>query len=87
MEIVVTNHAVQRFRQRHFKAFDWPEEQIRKTLESVVKHGKVKKRCPGKVNEVVFQGLAIRMAHSKNKIIVITFLGNSTYQKWYRKVG
>lgn len=87
MDIIVTNHAIKRFRQRHFKAYDWPEEQIRKTLEAIAKHGEVKKCCPGKVNEVIFQGLIIRTSCSKNKTIVITFLGNRTYQKWYRKVG
>lgn len=86
-EINVSNHAIKRFKERCFYCFDWTDERIRKTLESVARHGKVLKKCPGNAYEVVFQGMIVRITYSGNRVVVITYLGNRTYQKWYRKVG
>ncbi len=86
-EIKVSNHAVERFRQRCFKCYDWPEEKIRKRLETIAQKGKVIKRCPGNAYEVMFENMVIRTAFSVNKLVVITCLGPRAYQNWHRKVG
>lgn len=86
-EIIVSNHAVERFRQRCFSYYDWPEEKIRKKLITIARKGKVTKKCPGNAYEVVFEDMIIRTTLSNGQLIVITCLGPRAYRDWYRRVG
>ncbi len=86
-EIKVSDHAVERFKQRCFKCYNWPEEKIRQRLETIARKGKVIKKCPGNAFEVMFENMIIRTAVNNDKVVVITCLGSKSYRNWYRKAG
>ncbi len=86
-EIIVSDHAVERFKQRCFKCSNWPEEKIRKRLETIAQKGEVIRKCPGNAREVMFENMIIRTAISNGRVIVVTCLGSKAYRNWYRKAG
>lgn len=86
MKIIVTNHAIERYRQRFFD-FSKLNGEIRILLKEVAQKGKyieIRPVADGKCLEVRYKGISIVIVQKKNRIVIITCLGNMSYRKWMK---
>lgn len=85
MEVKVTKHAIQRYRERSGrKATDTKE--IAAALKATALRGKTVGHKVGGAHEIKYQGLHIIAINKDNVITILTCLGNSRYRNWSRRV-
>lgn len=84
-EIIITPHAIQRYKERSYTSETLPDEQINKTLSLIARKGSVTRRCPGGSYEMTYNGDAIVAIIKEPQIKVLTFLGNKQYRQWFQK--
>ncbi len=85
MLINVSSHAIKQFHRKNF-AKEVTDEDARDLLFTIAKHGKIVHKRPDRAVEIVHRYGAIAAKINHNSIVVITYLGDSQYQKWFRKV-
>lgn len=84
MDIHISKHAVNRYRNRLFD-YTSSEDDILNILMEIVKRGKRVgwRLSSGRVHmEMKHHGVSIVIMKSKDKIVVITCLGEDVYRKW-----
>lgn len=83
--IIVKYHAVEQYRKRAFASPNLTDQEIKNFLVNIVLNGTIKNRRPGEeIYKVSYQGHAVVLKISPNKKEIITYLGNETYQLWYK---
>lgn len=86
MQTIVTLHAIEQYRRRSFSNIS--DNDILTLLSAVARKGKKESRRPPydqQIFKVSLQGHAIVAKYSRDRIIVITYLGNKKYQSWYQR--
>lgn len=84
--IIVTDHAIERFKERVFTSREIKDEEVIKRLQTVVKKGEVIRKEPGNANRVKFENVFIITANDKEgNSVVLTCLGDLKYVSWYTK--
>jgi len=86
MDILVTKHAIRRYRERLFD-YSSSDKQIENLLVKVAKEGKQVGARPGSSGdcfEVKHNDLSIVLAIDTQHSAVLTCLGNSGYRKWVK---
>lgn len=86
MEIYVSKHAIQRYRERLFD-FHSAQETIESILsEAAIKGSRIFVRPSdhGGVFEIKFRNFYLVINDGKNKLTVITCLGDKRYRKWLK---
>lgn len=95
MRIIVKRHVIDQYRNKTFYGFR-ADNDIYQLIKRIIAEGTCVGRRPGKnTYKIGHQGLAVVARYYKDKIVVITFLGDEKYQRWYthqevrprRKVG
>jgi hypothetical protein len=84
MEVLVSDHAIERYRKRTFK-WHLSDKQIKMILTDVARQGTIQRRRPGNAWEIVHNGISIVAEVNSNSIAVITCLGDTEYRKWAKK--
>jgi hypothetical protein len=84
VEIIVTDHSIEKYRKRTFK-WHLSDKQIKMILTNIAKNGTIRARRPGNVWEVVHNGISIVVDITPNNIVVITCLGDRKYRNWAKK--
>lgn len=96
MRIIVKRHVIDQYRNKTFKGPFRTDDYICQLVKRIIIKGTCDGRRPGKnTYKINYQGLAVVARYYKDKIVVITFLGDENYQRWYthqevrsrRKVG
>ncbi|MEN6326775.1 MAG: hypothetical protein ABFD18_11295 [Syntrophomonas sp.] len=86
IEVIISKHAIKRYRERTFD-YSSPKNAIINRLEEVaIKGREVRIRPSGleKCTELYFQGIFVVIMEESNKVTVITCLGGSSYRKWVK---
>lgn len=84
MQIIITQHAIDQYRNKTFGNNELSDEDIRSIIIQIAKKGtKAGRRAGDRTYKICHQGLAIVAQVLPDKIIVITYLGNPQYQNWY----
>lgn len=86
MEVYVTKHAIQRYRQRLFD-FTSSSSSIETILKEIAQKGKATKfRISSWDNclEVKYKGISIVTVNDLRRIVVVTCLGDICYRKWIK---
>lgn len=81
MEVTITKHAVQRYRDRSGRKVNSENEAIG-MLRAAAKYGKRVAYRPGNAFEVSYQGLHIITVDHESQITVVTCLGSARYRNW-----
>ncbi len=87
MEICVTKHSIQRYRERLFD-YSSSDEKIGQFLRKIALQGKLVCLRPNNWNncfELKHKGISIVLLTSKDKAVVLTCLGDSRYRKWVKR--
>lgn len=90
MLVEVKYHALQQYYNRTFTHNLVDDKAAEQFLKTIALRGVREKKLPANNNQtfaVVFQGHAVVARFYDNKITIITYLGNKTYQKWFKKSG
>lgn len=96
MQIIVKRHVIDQYRNKTFNGPLRTDDDICQLVKRIIIKGTCIGRRPGKnTYKIKYQGLAVIARYYKDKIVVITFLGDEKYQRWYtnqevrtrRKVG
>lgn len=86
MHIVVKQHVIDQYRNKTFNKSYPTDNDIRQLVKNIITRGTRVCRRPGQnTYKVEYQGLAVVARYYKNKIVVITYLGNKKYQSWYNQ--
>jgi len=86
MDVLVTKHAIHRFRERLFD-YSSSEKEIEIQLIKVAEEGKQVYDRPSSSKEcfeVKYKDLSIVLVKKRQHIVVLTCLGNSSYRKWVK---
>ncbi len=86
MEIVVTKHAINRYRQRMFD-YITPDKKIDTLLKNVARNGKqvyLRPSSHGHCIEVQYNDISVVILNESTGITVMTCLGDHTYRKWVK---
>ncbi|CFX46787.1 Uncharacterized [Syntrophomonas zehnderi OL-4] len=86
MNIVVTKHAIKRYRQRMFDYYT-PNENIVKLLQNIVRYGKkvyFRPSSRGYCFEVTHKGISVVVIYETKGVTIITCLGDKTYRNWVK---
>lgn len=84
MDIIVTRHAIEQYRRRMFDE-QATDAEITKLLTKIARKGRKECRRPpfaGNVFKITYKEYSIIVDY-REKPIVLTFLGNKRYQKWF----
>ncbi len=87
MDIVITKHAIIRYRERLFD-FNSSEQEVIKFLKDVAIKGKlvcIKPNDYDNCTEVRYQGISVVLIRECGRVFVITCLGDLRYRKWIKK--
>ena len=86
MDIVVSRHAIKRYRKRTF-SFDQSDKEVEALLANVVQKGQILSRRPGDVWELKYRDsyVVVDIDIDSNTVTVITFLGDQVYRCWAKK--
>ncbi len=85
MEIIITNHVIDQYRRKTFHSIS--DDEIIKDLKKIIAHGrKACKRPPfdQQIYKVVYKNTAVVAHFYPKKVVIITFLGDKSYQRWYK---
>ncbi len=88
MQIIVKRHAIDQYRNKNFDKPGLTDEEIRDVLRNIALKGNRDRRRPAfnkRTYAVKYRGQAVVTVFYPNKAVVITFLGDETYQKWFKK--
>jgi len=86
MQIIIKQHAIDQYRNKTFNKLHLSDNDIRQLIKNIILKGTRVCRRPGKdTYKVQYQGLAVVARYCRDKIVVITYLGNTKYQKWYNQ--
>lgn len=84
MNIIVTNHAVQRFKERVFTTRKYNDEEVIKRLETVAKKGKVIRKEPGNAKRIKFENIYVVTTNDRDgNYVVLTCLGDKKLVSWH----
>ena len=83
MQIEVTKHALQTFKQRTWQ-HELPDEEALKAIQEMVSQGRIVHSRPGDAYEIRCKDCSFVVRFEKGKTVVITFLGDSFYRRWHR---
>lgn len=86
MEVNITKHAIQRYRQRLFD-FRSSSSTIENKLKEIARKGKTMGLRLGACSncfEVKYNGIFIVIIYNLDKIVVVTCLGDENYRKWIK---
>ena len=86
MDIFVTRHAIERYRQRLFD-FKASDESISEILREIALKGKaisIRRNNSNNCLEKKYKGVSIVSIHNHKKIVVITCLGEVAYRNWVK---
>ena len=86
MDVVVSQHAIKRYRKRTFD-FNQSDEEVEAMLARVVQKGEILSRRPGDVWELKYRDIYVvaDIDNESNKVTVITCLGDRLYRSWAKK--
>lgn len=86
MEIVVTAHAIEQYRNKTFTPdAELEDQEICRRITNICKKGtRAGRKAGASVYKICYEGLAVVAKVSPNKIIAITYLGDREYQHWYK---
>jgi len=87
MEIVVTIHALNRYRERMFD-FTSTDEKIINRIKDIVCQGEqvfVRPSAHNNCREIQYRGVSVVIIQERHKIFVITCLGSRHYRKWFKE--
>jgi len=88
MKIIVTNHAINRYRERMFD-YNSPVERVINILEEIVQKGKPvcnKPNTKDNCYEIKYRGISVVQIAEGDRIFVITCLGDHCYRKWVKHI-
>lgn len=83
MQVSVSNHAVSQYRRKMID-YSTSEENIIDLLSNISLRGKKIHSRPGAC-EIKHRGMSVVVRYENDTAVVITFLGDEVYCKWYRK--
>lgn len=86
MKIFVTNHAIQRYRERLFN-FSATDAEISDILKHIAQNGKLICQKPGTLPncfEIKHRGISIVIIIEGKQTYIITCLGEASYRKWVK---
>ena len=84
MQIIIKQHAIDQYKNKTFNKSHPADNDIRQLIKNIILKGTRVCRRPGKdTYKVQYQGLAAVARYYQDKVVVITYLGNKKYQKWY----
>jgi len=84
MNVAVTHHAVEQFKNRVYASRNFKDEEIRKKLELTARRGKTIARRPGNALEKCFENIHVVTMKQGNTVVVLTCLGDRQYRYWSR---
>jgi len=84
MQIIITYHAINQYRQRMQNQM-LSDEEISISLKIACTQGRKICKKPGNGWEIEYQGVYIIALFKKHRITVVTCLGNTQYRNWSRK--
>lgn len=86
MHIVVKQHVIDQYRNKTFNKSCPSDNDIRQLTRNIILKGTRVCRRPGQnTYKVEYQNLAVVARYYKDKVVVITYLGNKKYQSWYNQ--
>lgn len=86
MDVFVTRHAIERYRQRLFD-FKASDEAISEILKEIALKGKdigIRRDHRNNCLEKKYKGVSIVSMHNQTKIVVLTCLGETSYRNWVK---
>jgi hypothetical protein len=86
MTVLVTKHAVKRYRERLFD-YSSSDERIKQLLAEISAKGKMNCVRPDSQHncfEVEYRGISVVLLDKEDRLVVITCLGDCKYRKWIK---
>lgn len=84
MKVKVTEHAVERYRQRTMRV-DMADNEVTGNLIAAALRGKQVAKRAGNAWEVEYQKLTVIVIYEKDLIIVVSCLGDKKYRRWIQR--
>ncbi|HWQ75942.1 MAG TPA: hypothetical protein VN441_11555 [Syntrophomonas sp.] len=87
MSVLVTKHAIKRYRERLFD-YSSSSERIRQLLREIVAKGRpvcLRPNTHENCYEIKYRGISVVLLKKKDDLIVITCLGDSKYRNWIKQ--
>ncbi|MEN6461142.1 MAG: hypothetical protein ABFC94_07225 [Syntrophomonas sp.] len=89
MSIIVTKHAIRRYRERLF-SYSLNDNLITNKLKEIASKGTMVATRPNDQNtccEIKYKGVSIVVVCEHNNRIVLTCLGEDSYRRWVKSKG
>lgn len=89
MSIIVTKHAIKRYRERLF-SYSLSDNHIINKLEEIANKGTMVGARPNDQNtcfEIKYKGVSIVVVNEGSNRTVLTCLGEDSYRKWVKSKG
>lgn len=87
MAVLVTKHAIKRYRERLFD-YSSSSERISQVLKEIVAKGRpvcLRPNTHDNCFEIKYRGISVVLLNKKEDLIVITCLGDSKYRNWIKQ--
>lgn len=87
MSVLVTKHAIKRYRERLFD-YNSSSERIRQLLREIAAKGRpicLRPNTDENCYEIKYRGISVVLLKRKEDVIVITCLGDSKYRNWIKQ--
>lgn len=86
MQVIVTKHAIKRFRERVFQ-YSSSDKEIYKNLKEIAVRGKFIRNRFSRQRvclEIRYRGISIVAIEKDNCLIIVTCLGEASYRRWVK---
>ncbi|MEN6390839.1 MAG: hypothetical protein ABFD04_10515 [Syntrophomonas sp.] len=87
MAVLVTKHAIQRYRERLFD-YNSSSERIGQLLKEIVAKGQpvcLRPNTHDNCFEIKYRGISVVLLKKREDVIVVTCLGDSKYRNWIKQ--
>lgn len=87
MAVLVTKHAIKRYRERLFDYYS-SSERITQLLKEIVAKGRpvcLRPNTHDNCFEIKHRGISVVLLKKKDDVIVVTCLGDSKYRNWIKQ--
>ena len=87
--IIITKHAIEQYKQKIAQWIDTniTNDQVENILREIVKCGRKVGRLPGNAWQYKYRNIQVVAVYDKEKIIVITCLGDKKYRSFWQKTS
>ncbi len=87
MTVLVTKHAIKRYRERLFD-YSSSSESISQVLQEIAAKGRpvcLRPNTDDNCFEIKYRGISVVLLKKRNDVIVVTCLGDSKYRNWLKQ--